>query len=76
MPNFSDCAKMVACGDDFTLLLSLSGLVYACGNNSTGQLGTGSRENALSLCIVEQIASIPMRYIAAGNFSAAISEES
>jgi len=45
MPNFSDCAKMVACGEDHTLVLSLSGLVYACGGNSRGQCGNGTREN-------------------------------
>lgn len=33
MPNFSDCAKQVACGENHTLVLSISGLVYSCGKN-------------------------------------------
>ena len=36
VPHFSDCAKQVACGDYHTLVLSLSGLVYACGDNTGG----------------------------------------
>ena len=44
MPNFSDCAKMIACGDYHTLILSMSGLVYVCGKNCNGQLGLGTRD--------------------------------
>lgn len=76
LSNFSDCAKMVACGEEHTLVLSLSGLVYACGGNSQGQCGNGTRENQLALGIVEQISTLPMHFIAASNFSASISEES
>ena len=36
VPDFADSGKMVACGENHTLVLSLSGLVYACGNNATG----------------------------------------
>jgi secretion-regulating guanine nucleotide exchange factor len=36
IPSFSDCAKQVACGYYHTLVLSLSGLVYAAGLNNEG----------------------------------------
>ena len=40
---FRDCAKEVACGELHTIILSLSGLVYSCGDNGLGQLGDGTR---------------------------------
>lgn len=75
MPNFSDCAKLVACGDSHTLVLSLSGLVYASGDNSQGQLGDSTRTSVSVFKLIDEISHIPMRYIAAGSFSASISEE-
>lgn len=75
IPSFSDCAKQVACGNYHTLVLSLSGLVYAAGLNNEGQLGDSSRKNSLLLKVVDEISHIPMKFVAAGSFSAAISEE-
>ncbi|XP_075996845.1 secretion-regulating guanine nucleotide exchange factor [Genypterus blacodes] len=39
--SLSQRVKSVACGWDFTLLLSVCGEVLACGSNSFGQLGVG-----------------------------------
>ena len=75
MPNFADCAKLVACGTSHTLVLSLSGLVYACGNNLEGQLGDSTRTSVTDFKLIDEISHIPMRFIAAGSFSASISEE-
>jgi len=55
--------------------MSLSGLVYSCGENGAGQLGNGTRVQAASLKLVDEISHIPMRSISAGSFSAAISDE-
>ena len=55
--------------------MSHSGLIYSCGENSTGELGDGTRDKSDSLKLVEEISHIPMRFIAAGSFSASISEE-
>lgn len=75
IPSFSDCAKQVACGNYHTLVLSLSGLIYAAGLNNEGQLGDQSRKNSQLLKVVDEISHIPMKFVAAGSFSAAISEE-
>ena len=75
VPSFSDNAKQIACGDYHTLVLSLSGLVYAAGENGEGQLGDASRKNVPSLKVIDEISHIPMKYVAAGSFSASISEE-
>ena len=75
VPNFTDCSKQVACGDYHTLIMSHSGLVYSCGENLAGQLGDGTRNQSNTLRLVDEISHIPMRFIAAGSFSAAISED-
>lgn len=75
MPHFSDCAKQIVCGNHHTLVLSLSGLVYAAGNNNEGQLGDQTRKTSALLKVVDEISHIPMKYVAAGSFSASISEE-
>jgi alpha-tubulin suppressor-like RCC1 family protein len=61
MPHFSDCAKQVACGDYHTLVLSISGLVYACGKGDRGQLGLNSTENHDMLQIVESISKATIK---------------
>ena len=76
LPSFSDCAKQVVCGTHHTLILSISGLVYAFGRNTEGQLGIGHRHNADQCTVVTQISKIPMKCISAGSFSASISEDS
>ena len=73
VPNLSDCAKQVACGDFHSLVLSLSGLVYACGDNAGGQLGDQTRDQSAAMKLVDEISHIPMTFIAAGSFSASIS---
>ncbi|TMS05718.1 Secretion-regulating guanine nucleotide exchange factor, partial [Larimichthys crocea] len=40
-PSLSQKVKKVACGWDFTLLLTDCGRVLACGSNAFGQLGVG-----------------------------------
>ena len=55
--------------------MSNTGLVYSCGANKAGQLGDGTRNQSNSLKLVDEISHIPMRFIAAGSFSASISEE-
>ena len=37
--ELSETVTQVSCGWDFTLVLTESGQVYSCGNNSFGQLG-------------------------------------
>lgn len=66
---------MIACGEGHTLVLSMSGLVYACGDNSKGQLGDSTRESSSHLKLIDEIAHLPMRFVEAGSFSASISEE-
>ena len=75
VPNFSDCAKQVACGDYHSLVLSLSGLVYACGDNAGGQLGDQTRNQSETMKLVDEISHIPMTSVAAGSFSASISQD-
>lgn len=41
----------VACGGDFTLLLLETGEVYGTGNNSVGQLGSGTLDFCRALVI-------------------------
>lgn len=75
VPNFTDCSKQVACGHFHTLVMSHSGLVYSAGDNQTGQLGNGTRSQSNALTLVDEISHIPMRYVAAGSFSASISDD-
>ena len=46
--SFIDCAKQVACGQYHTLVMSAAGLIYSCGENSTGELGDGTRSQSNS----------------------------
>ena len=39
--NINNDVKQIACGDDFTVILKNDGTVWACGDNSKGQLGLG-----------------------------------
>jgi alpha-tubulin suppressor-like RCC1 family protein len=58
------------------VLLTRSGLVYCSGSNSFGQLGTGTKRASNCFVLVSDISHIPMRKVAAGSFSAAISKDS
>jgi alpha-tubulin suppressor-like RCC1 family protein len=67
---------MVACGQLHTLaLIQAKGQVYAWGSNSFGQLGLGNNRSINTPTMITEIASITMRFIAAGSFSGAISHE-
>mmetsp|Transcript_9255 Transcript_9255/g.8704 ORF Transcript_9255/g.8704 Transcript_9255/m.8704 type:complete len:92 (-) Transcript_9255:324-599(-) len=59
-----------------TLILSKGGLVYVCGANSFGQLGLGNKRSTNVPTLVQDITHIPIKQIAAGSFSAAISMDS
>ena len=37
--------KQVACGADFTLILTIEGLVYSCGSGAFGKLGHGDEQD-------------------------------
>lgn len=65
--------KSVACGLDHTLALSVSGRVYAFGSNTTGQLGLGDRRSTPYPTMIQDIAHIEMKMVAASSFSAALS---
>ena len=53
----------------------MSGLVYAAGDNSTGELGDSTRDPSPRLKLIDEISHLPMKFITAGSFSASISEE-
>ena len=76
VPKFPEYTQQIACGDFYTILLSSQGLVYSSGENISGQLGDGTRLSTSYLKVIEEIAHIPMSFVAAGSFSAAISKES
>ena len=76
LPNFNETAQMVAAGFKHSLVLTKSGLIYSFGSNEENQLGCPQkRQSSLPIC-VQDIAHMPMRYIAAGSFSASIEAES
>lgn len=76
LPNFNGSAAMIAAGFKHSLVLTKSGLVYAFGSNSENELGCPQkRASTLPIC-VQEIAHIPMRFIAAGSFSASIAADS
>jgi alpha-tubulin suppressor-like RCC1 family protein len=59
-----------------TLILTRSGLIYACGSNQEGQLGVKTEHNtSITPVMIEDISHITMSYVAAGSFSASISQD-
>ena len=70
-------ADMVACGQHHTVVLTKEkGLVYTFGSNASLQLGVPTEhKSSLRPTLVQEIAHIPMNYIAAGSFSASIAKE-
>ena len=66
---------MIAAGTEHSLILTRSGLVYAFGSNSENQLGIPSKRSSETPICVQEINHIPMCFIAAGGFSAAIANE-
>jgi hypothetical protein len=56
-----------ACGERFTLLLTMTGVVLACGLNADGQLGLGDREPRAAPTLVPDTGSqLVISHIAAG----------
>jgi hypothetical protein len=56
-----------ACGERFTLLLTLTGAVLACGLNSDGQLGLGDRESRAAPTLVPDTGTLlTISHVAAG----------
>lgn len=55
----------------------MTGLVFGCGSNIEGQIGMATEhKSTITPIMVEDISHIPMKYIAAGSFSAAIAKDS
>jgi len=48
-------ARMVACGDAFTLLLTENGRVYACGLADSGQLGQSNTDNKRKMTLIDPL---------------------
>jgi alpha-tubulin suppressor-like RCC1 family protein len=38
-------ALHIACGSEHSLIVDIRGVVYSCGSNTCGQLGTGSEDD-------------------------------
>ena len=60
------CGKSVSCGGSHTLVLDISGRVFACGNNDHGELGTRNKESDCSLVPVAGIPGEKVVQAAAG----------
>lgn len=74
--NFDHTATMIASGAEHTLILTDQGHVYGMGQNRQGQLGVETQHtSSITPVRVDDISHIPMRYIAAGSFSASIATE-
>ncbi|XP_027891812.1 secretion-regulating guanine nucleotide exchange factor isoform X4 [Xiphophorus couchianus] len=56
----------VACGWDFTLLLTDSGQLFACGSNAFGQLGVGQTVTHSSELLAVEVLKEPVVSVAAG----------
>ena len=68
--------KSVACGGDHTLVLLDSGEVWACGDNSSGQLALGAGAPKMSSSLVRCVALGPAESVTAGfKHSAALCNE-
>lgn len=60
------CGKSVSCGTSHTLVLNVSGRLFACGNNDHGELGTRNNESDCSLIPITGIPGEKIVQAAAG----------
>ena len=70
---FTEKLKQTATGTKYTLFLSISGKVYGCGTNNTGQIGLKDRKNYLVPTKISSLDPMNVIKISAGYHSAAIS---
>lgn len=73
--SLKERTTQVACGVFHTLVLSVSGIVYAMGGNNFGQLGIGSKKSSAFPIAVKGLENEKIVKIAAGHFSAALNEK-
>ena len=71
---FTEKIKKVACGVQHTLFLTQNKKVFACGENSQGQLGIGNKKNSLLPVKIMLLENFAIQKICASDFSAALSE--
>lgn len=64
----------MACGSQYTLIVSEVNKVYATGNNIHGQLGLGNKRSSLAFQRVNFPSDITIKKVAAGTHSAALTE--
>ncbi|XP_023201664.1 secretion-regulating guanine nucleotide exchange factor isoform X1 [Xiphophorus maculatus] len=65
-PVLNHRVAKVACGWDFTLLLTDSGQLFACGSNAFGQLGVGQTVTHSSELLAVEVLKEPVVSVAAG----------
>lgn len=58
--------KFIACGDDFTMFLTMDGGVFTCGLGVFGQLGHGATRNECLPKMVVELMGSPVTQIACG----------
>ncbi|KAL4640445.1 putative E3 ubiquitin-protein ligase HERC6 [Arapaima gigas] len=64
----------IAAGGDFSLVLSLSGLVYCCGANGAGQLGLSrvDEKDRFNVCVVPTLRALSVSSISCGEAHTAV----
>ena len=67
--------KEVACGEDFTLFLTVHGEVYSCGKNSHGQLGLGNTKDAIVPTRVRGLEQVFVNKVGAGGMGGCVAED-
>ena len=71
--SVSDTIKKVACGSFHTIFLTHLGNIYACGKNTSNELGTkDAKENEFTPILVKELKNRKVTDVGAGDFSACI----
>ncbi|MDR3502314.1 MAG: hypothetical protein P4L79_06990 [Legionella sp.] len=73
-PDLNERIAQIACGDNHTLLLSVTGELYSCGNNNEGQLGSNNTESSSSYKVVLPCQSAIKKIGAHGHLSMFLTE--